>query len=196
MSLTLGRLGVVAGSFPIAGGDFESIATVTVGSGGAADIEFTSIPSTYQHLQLRAVGRYANAGGTYTDGVSMRFNGVSTTTYASHEVYSISNSSAVIAGGAASQNRANFANFPQGGEAASRFGVWIADILDYSSSSKAKTIRSLTGYDANTGPTSLIAPRSALWTSTNAITSLRLFGQNGHNFAQHTTVALYGVKAP
>ncbi len=28
------------------GGDFESIATVTVGSGGAASIEFASIPST------------------------------------------------------------------------------------------------------------------------------------------------------
>ena len=35
-------------------GDFESIATVTIGSGGASNAEFTSIPSTYKHLQIRA----------------------------------------------------------------------------------------------------------------------------------------------
>jgi hypothetical protein len=35
--------------------DFESIATVTVGGGGAATVEFTSIPGTYQHLQIRAI---------------------------------------------------------------------------------------------------------------------------------------------
>ena len=38
-------------------GSYESIATVTVGSGGAASVEFTSIPSTYTHLQIRAIVR-------------------------------------------------------------------------------------------------------------------------------------------
>jgi hypothetical protein len=36
---------------------FELIAAVTVGSGGAANIEFTSIPSTYTHLQIRGIVR-------------------------------------------------------------------------------------------------------------------------------------------
>ena len=37
--------------------EFESIATVTVGSGGSSTISFTSIPGTYKHLQVRGIGR-------------------------------------------------------------------------------------------------------------------------------------------
>ncbi|NCU72421.1 MAG: hypothetical protein EBY66_05360 [Candidatus Fonsibacter lacus] len=36
-------------------GSYESIATVTVGSGGSSYIEFTSIPATYSHLQIRII---------------------------------------------------------------------------------------------------------------------------------------------
>jgi hypothetical protein len=36
---------------------YESIATVTVGGGGAATVAFTSIPATYTHLQIRGIGR-------------------------------------------------------------------------------------------------------------------------------------------
>jgi hypothetical protein len=39
-------------AFELPTGDFESIATVTVGGGGAAMWSFTSIPATYKHLQL------------------------------------------------------------------------------------------------------------------------------------------------
>jgi hypothetical protein len=49
-------LGIIASSRLAAVGDFESIATVSVGSGGAADVEFTSIPATYTHLQIRGIG--------------------------------------------------------------------------------------------------------------------------------------------
>ena len=53
-----------------AGGDFESIATVTVGGGGAASIEFTSIPGTYQHLQIRGI--IGNGGDTTLRTLVMR----------------------------------------------------------------------------------------------------------------------------
>jgi hypothetical protein len=38
-------LGIIASSRLAAVGDFESIATVTVGGGGSANVEFTSIPA-------------------------------------------------------------------------------------------------------------------------------------------------------
>jgi hypothetical protein len=58
MSLILGILdsGVAAST-----NSYESIATVTVGSGGASEVEFTSIPSTYTHLQIRALARNTTA---------------------------------------------------------------------------------------------------------------------------------------
>ena len=50
-------LGILASSYPAVSTSYESIATVTVGSGGAANVEFTSIPGTYTHLQIRMLGR-------------------------------------------------------------------------------------------------------------------------------------------
>ena len=52
---------IVAGTFsagvaPVTS-SYESIATVSVGSGGQSSIVFSSIPSTYKHLQLRAIAR-------------------------------------------------------------------------------------------------------------------------------------------
>jgi len=38
-------------------GDYESIQTVTVGSTSQSSISFTSIPSTYKHLQIRYISR-------------------------------------------------------------------------------------------------------------------------------------------
>jgi hypothetical protein len=51
----------------VAGGAYESIATVTA-TGTESTITFSSIPSTYQHLQIRALSR-----DTFT-----AINGVST----------------------------------------------------------------------------------------------------------------------
>ena len=51
-------LGTVASQFsskPF--GSYESIQTVTVGLGGAANVEFTSIPATYTHLQIRGISK-------------------------------------------------------------------------------------------------------------------------------------------
>ena len=51
-------LGIIASSQQggISSTAYESIATVTLGS-AASTINFSSIPSRYQHLQLRFIGR-------------------------------------------------------------------------------------------------------------------------------------------
>jgi hypothetical protein len=45
-------LGIIASSKLSAVGDYESIATVTVGSGGSATVEFTSIPALISTCKL------------------------------------------------------------------------------------------------------------------------------------------------
>jgi hypothetical protein len=42
---------------------YEAIATVEVGSGGAADIEFTSIPGTYTDLVVKVSARSTSSSG-------------------------------------------------------------------------------------------------------------------------------------
>ena len=81
MSSTI--LGIIASSGAAAGGgtSYESISTVTVGSGGAADVTFSSIPATYKHLQIRGISR--NSGSGISIG-RVRFNSDTGTNYARH----------------------------------------------------------------------------------------------------------------
>ena len=64
-------------------GDFESIATTTVGSGGIADVTFSSIPATYTHLQLRGIAR-TNRADSNQDAVVVRFNSDTGNNYSRH----------------------------------------------------------------------------------------------------------------
>jgi hypothetical protein len=172
------------------GGDFESIATVTVGSGGAATMTLDNIPSTYQHLQIRACWRItgSNAAGGYAN---LRFNDDSGSNYAWHSLYG-TGSSATAAGGASSST-AYVERIPTDSQTSSVFGGAVVDILDYASTSKYKTIRAFAGYDANgSGYTFLY---SNLWMSTSALTKI-LFTPTNTGWAEYSTVALYGVKAP
>jgi len=187
----VGQFGSLAGlgSLILPGGAFESIATVTVGSGGASSIEFTSIPGTYQHLQIRGVSRLA-AGTLPT--VWAQFNDDTASNYACHTLRG--DGSAASADGSASQSGAFSISSAGGGQTASVFSGFVIDILDYASTSKYKTLRSMTGGDFN--GTGWIDLRSALWMSTSAITKIKLSHTGSTNFSQHTTAALYGIKAP
>ena len=77
MSPLLGILD--SGKYRTFAGNYVSIATATVTSGGASTITFSSIPSTYTHLQIRILGRGASA--TATNVVNIWINGDTASTY-------------------------------------------------------------------------------------------------------------------
>lgn len=163
-----------------AANSYESIATVTVGSGGSAYVEFTSIPSTYKHLQVRFIGRSSGSPDT-----QVQYNGDTTTTnYRSHLLY----------GDGASVTASTIANTAYVGYVATAsniFGVSVVDILDYANTNKYKTTRTLAGYDANGSGYAILY--SHLWLSTSAISSLKIYPNSG-NFTQYSHFALYGIK--
>lgn len=179
------------GNAPYIPSDYESIQTVTVGSGGASSVTFSSIPSTYQHLQIRGIGRTNIGGASVLDNVVLQFNGVTTTTYDVHFL----NGNGTSAGSGNSTTRDNAIFLRATGDVATSgsFGVAVCDILDYANTSKNKTIRSLSGYD-NNGNGELFL-WSGLWRNTAAISSITIF-QNGNtaNLVQYSSFALYGIK--
>ena len=61
-----------------------AIQTVTVGAGGAASIEFTSIPQTYTDLVIVCSARNSSSSGI---DMGMRFNGNTGTNYSYRSVY-------------------------------------------------------------------------------------------------------------
>ena len=161
-------------------GAFESIASAA-GTGSSGTITFNSIPSTYQHLQVRLFSIAASGG------YAMRFNSDTANNYARHNFGG--NGSSVFASGTATTNMMFV-----GDDSATSYGsVMIIDIHDYASTSKYKTIRSFFGHDRNgTGSVYLY---SGLWMSTSAVNSLSLgVGNFGGTFSTSTVAALYGIK--
>jgi hypothetical protein len=171
-------------------GDYESIATVTLGSNQNL-ITFSSISSGYKHLQIRYISRSTRASGT--DSVSIRFNGDSSANYARHFLYGDGGSAG--AGATTSDTLSNCAIGSGASAGASMFGAGIIDILDYTSTNKNKTIRTLSGADIN-GAGGDLRFSSGLWFKTpEAITSIVLYAQGGSaDFVTNSTFALYGVK--
>ena len=180
--------GIIASSGgAAAGGDYESIATVTVGAGGAAEITFTSIPSTYQHLQVRGILREATGG---YDQLYLQINTDTANNYAKHALYG--DGSTVTSTGNATQNHISLAPIPGSNQTASVFMGAVVDLLDYKNTNKYKTIRSLSGVDTNGSGYAWFS--SGLWQNTNAITSLKLYTSSAANIAQYSSFALYGIK--
>lgn len=181
-------LGSLSSGVAASTSSYESIATVTVGSGGSATIDFTSIPATYTHLQLRGIAR-STAVNDRAD-VLMRINSDTGNNYAGHQINGDGSSvSAGTLGGTPPVNYLYPAYVTAGSNTASVFGVAIIDILDYANTNKYKTIRSLNGSDINGSGNATL--RSGLWQSTSAITSINL---SMSNFAQYSQFALYGIK--
>ena len=169
---------------------YESIATVTVGSGGSSSISFTSIPSTYKHLQVRLLSR-TDRGDT-NDFMTIRFNSDSGTNYSYHSLYG--NGSSAGAADTGTSTATPWSGVTAGGNAtASIFGAAVVDVLDYQNSNKYKTVRLLSGTDQNS-TTGRIYFMSNLWRSTSAITTLTIIPTYGSNFAQYSSFALYGIK--
>jgi len=169
-------------------GSYESISTVTVGSGGASDITFSSIPSTYKHLQIRGILR--NSGSTSDIDTYIQFNGDTGNNYAWHGMYGIGSTLDAFYG-APNVNYINGFRSPGGTSSANMFGAGVVDIFDYANTNKYKTTRLLTGDDQ--GSTGLVVYTSGVWGSTSAITSIKFYFPTG-NFVQYSQLALYGIK--
>jgi hypothetical protein len=186
-AITAGLYGV---GVPPVTSSYESIATVTVGSGGAADVTFSSIPSTFKHLQIRYIARTARASFP-DDNLAIQLNGNTGSVYAQHQLNG--NGSTASSGGGSSLTDMRLGRLTGSTALTGNFAPGVIDILDYANTNKNRTLRSLTGNDNNgSGDITLM---SGLYQSTTAVSSIKLFSQTGsNNFAQYSSFALYGIK--
>ena len=162
-------------------GDFESISTTTL-TGTAATVTFSSIPSTYQHLQIRGWAASASTPRIY-----LRYNGDTASNYTYHFLEGNGSSASASAGANQTENWLYINGFV----AANNPAPFIIDILDYKDTNKFKTIRSLHGNDNNSAGN--VALASGLWRSTAAISSIELRTSTS-TFAANSIFALYGIR--
>ena len=184
-------LGTLSSGVTAAAGSYESIASATATS-GQSFIEFTSIPSTYTHLQIRGIAQDTNTGANQAVSMNIRFNGDTASNYAIHELRG-DGTSATAQGSASYGSPLVYNSQWRTTTASNIYGALILDIHDYASTTKNKTVRYFSGADGNTGNTdSRLSLGSALWMSTSAITTIRIIPFIA--FAAGSTFALYGIK--
>jgi hypothetical protein len=188
---------IVAGTFsagvPPVTSSYESIATVTVGSGGQASIDFTSLSSyssDYKHLQIRAIVKTAFANAQ--DGLKIQMNGATGSSYNYHYVGGNGSGSGYAGAGGASAQTFMQSVSVAGATNADIFGVVVLDILDAFNTNKNKVLRAIGGVDNNGA--GVVEMWSGLYLSTSATDSIKLYSFNGSNISQYSSFALYGIK--
>jgi hypothetical protein len=175
----------ISGNLWAPGKDFDSIATTTLSS-STASVTFSSIPSTYRHLQLRIL-----ANNTGNNNMQLQFNGdTSSSNYPWH--YLVGTGSAASASAYLTDPGVLVGFMAYGGY----FGAHVVDILDYTSVNKNKTTRALFGYDTNGASNQYVGLASGVWlNSSTAINSIKVFTTaGGATMGANTQIALYGIR--
>lgn len=163
---------------------FIKIASVTVGSGGASSIDFTSIPSTYTDLCIKLSSRSANASNF--DNPRLTINS-STSTFSRDEIYAETGSV-----GFESVSDRIMGTTPASNATSSTFGSLDFYLPSYSGSNiKSFTADSVTENNSSTQSMWLL---SGIWATTSAITDITISLQSAGNFVQYSTATLYGIK--
>ncbi len=163
--------------------------TVTVGSGGAANIEFTSIPATYTDLVVKITTRNVTSG---ISAFRMGFNGSTAANY-NYKQLQGSGSAASSGGGSSAASTANEVGLSDGNTStASTFSNNEIYIPNYANST-AKSWSS-DGVEEENATAAFSRLTAGYWTLTNAITSITFTPDSG-NFAQYSTASLYGIKS-
>lgn len=187
-------LGTIASSrlsapTPITG--FYQIATATPTSNS---VTFSSIPSTYDHLQIHAYCK-DNRGTKYSSW-SIQFNGDTGSNYNYASPQIDSRTSGPFAGNAVSSN--SIVGGAQPGASSSVYrGAGIARIFDYRNTNKFTTVLAYGGYSAfgdGTTEQGIVYPVEGVWVNTAVITSVTVIADSGSTFQAGTRISIYGIK--
>lgn len=165
---------------------YSLISSVTVGSGGAANIDFTSIPATYTDLLLKMSLR-SSGSGNVGQRIGIRFNGASTDANFSTRLFYGDGSIT----GSFTSTTGFTAWMPDGAVTANIFSNVEVYIPNYTGSNN-KTF-STDGVMENNATTSYMGLFAGLWSNTSAINAIKIFEVSSNNLVQYSTAYLYGI---
>jgi hypothetical protein len=169
------------------GAAFELISTQLI-STNTASVTFTSLPTTYTHLELRYTARTTQAAAN--DQMKILLNSDSGSNYTERLVQG--NGSTATSNGFTAQGFI-WPGYAMGANAtASVFALGIVSFVDYLSTAKNKTVRSISGYHTTAGAIQASQLFSSYWASTAAISSITI-SANG-SFVSGSRFSLYGIR--
>ena len=164
--------------------DYELI-TTAFGTGSSGVITFSSIPQEYKHLQIR----YTAKNSSTATQMNITMNGITSGVYARHSL--LGNGTAASSGNStASQTSIQLVESMANSTTGNAVNAGVIDILDYTSTTKNKTIRALYGMADNLTRVYL---SSGLYNQTTAVSSVTLTA-SANNFASLSRFSLYGIR--
>jgi hypothetical protein len=165
--------------------NMELIETKTVGSGGAASIDFTSIPQTYTDLIVKISARQGAENA-----FNITFNG-STSAYSTIRLQGDgANATSNTAGGISTA--ISVIGIESGNNSANIFGNSEIYIPNYTSSNNKSV--SIDGVNEENGLESYMNLAAGLWSNTAAINQVTISARAG-SLVQHSTASLYGISS-
>ena len=168
---------------------YESIATVTGNT--SSTITFSNIPQGFKHLQLRCIVR-GTAGGYSLLNYNLRVGNGSIDSGSNYTYHRLFGDGSSVTSDGNPNDSAGLLLASSSGASANIFATSIVDILDYSSTTKFKTMRSLSGLELN-GSGSIFF-QSFLWRGTSAINTMEFSIGGGAGTDANSHFALYGIK--
>lgn len=166
---------------------YSKIASVTVGSGGSSSIDFIAIPQNYTDLLLNLSGRIDTTFGNAWYDTYLRINSTAGT---SRDVYG----TGAVAQSGTDSGEIRILGVPSSGATASTFSNAFIYITNYASTTQNKSI-SIDSVSENNATASMAQLGAGIYSSSAAVTSLKLDPYLAGNFAQYSTATLYGIKA-
>ncbi len=168
----------------------EAIETVYLENSSATSVIFSSIPATYEHLQLR-ISSHDLYAATY-DWIYLRLNTDNGANYSSHHMEGYSSSTA--AGGETGKTYARLGTAVGSWSTvdAATYSPNVIDILDYANTNKNTTMTCLGGISQ--GATT-IRPSSSLWDSTAAVNRIEVYVLYTSPWQRGTEMTLYGLNS-
>lgn len=170
------------------GGDFQLISTQVVAV-TAATVTFSSIPSTFRHLQLRMTLKDSNASSTM-DAAYFTFNSDATAT--NYSRHFLSGNGSGVNSGYANSNVNAIQSVATNLFTASAYSAHVMDVLDYAQTTKNKTVRILGGAHNSTYSAYSVSLSSAAWLSTAAVNSVTIGALAGQTWMIGSRFSLYG----
>lgn len=175
------------------GEGYESIATAT-GTGSSGVITFSSIPSTFQHLQIRAIMRNTVAAYDGSQNIAITFNSDTGANYSHHHFFAREYGDTGVSETNSTTNINVLGTSPSDGVSANTFGTFILDLLDYKNTSKYKTTRTFFGCNTNGTTNNMsVGLSGGVWMSTTAVSTITLTSGSG-SWKTNSHFALYGIK--
>lgn len=162
---------------------YVKIASATVGSGGAASIDFTSIPGTYTDLLVKASLR--SAAASVNPGLLIKLN-TSAANFTGRNAYGTGSAT-----GSYSDTAGEIGILAGNSATANTFGNCEIYIPNYAgSASKSFSVDTV---NENNGTSANQYIYANLWTNSAAITGITLLSGGSVNLLEFSSATLYGI---